>query len=41
LHNVARQGVLDKKIWRRSGTPWGRRHATTSANLLIPMHGKG
>ena len=41
LHDVARPGEPDKKNWQRSGTPWGRRHATTSANLLIPVHGKG
>ena len=37
LHDVARRGVQDKKIGRRSGTPGGRRHAATSADLLIPV----
>ena len=41
LHDVARRGVQDKKIGRRSGTPGGRRHAATSANQLIPPHKGG
>ena len=36
LHDVARRGVQDKKFRQRSGTPRGRRHATTSRNQLIP-----
>ena len=36
LHDVARGGGQNKKIVRRSGTPQGRRHAATSADLLIP-----
>ena len=36
LHDVAPPGEQDKIIGRRSGTPRGRRHATTSADLLIP-----
>jgi hypothetical protein len=46
---VARRGVSNKKIRRRtppggatsSGTPRGRRHATTSGNLVIPMRKVG
>ena len=41
LHDVARPGEPDKKIGQRSGTPRGRRHATTSANLLIPLRKGG
>ena len=49
LNSVARRGVSNKKIRRRtppggatsSGTPRGRRHATTSGNLVIPAHKGG
>jgi hypothetical protein len=36
LHDDAWPGEPDKKIRQLSGTPRGRRHSTTSANLLIP-----
>jgi hypothetical protein len=36
LHGVAQPGVSNKKFRQRSGTPRGRRHATTSGNLVIP-----
>ena len=36
LNSVARQGEPDQKIRRRRGTPRGRRHAATLADLLIP-----
>ena len=35
LHNVALPGGQNLKIGQHSGTPRGRRHATTSANLLV------
>ena len=37
LNSVAQPGGQNKKFRRRSGTPQGRRHATTSRNLLIPV----
>jgi hypothetical protein len=36
LNSVAQPGVSNKKFRQRSGTPRGRRHATTSRNQLIP-----
>ena len=39
LHDVAPPGDQDKIIGQRSGTPRGRRHATTSAALLILQGG--
>ncbi len=41
LNSVARRGASNKKFWQRSGTPWGRRHATTSRNLVILMRKVG
>ena len=41
LHDVARRGGQNKKIAQRSGTPQGRRHAATSADLSIPTRKVG
>jgi len=41
LNSVARRGEPDQKIRRHSGTPRGRRHAATSADLLIPSRKGG
>jgi hypothetical protein len=36
LHTSALPGGQNLKIGQCSGTPWGRGHATTLANQLIP-----
>jgi len=41
LHDVAQRGGQNKKIAQRSGTPQGRRHAATSADLSIPTRKGG
>ena len=41
LHDVAQQGEPDQNIRQRSGTPRGRRHAATSADLSIPTRKVG
>ena len=41
LHDVAWRVGQNKKIVRRSGTPQGRRHAATSADLSIPTRKVG
>jgi hypothetical protein len=36
LHGVPLPGGQNKKIGQCGGTPWGRQHAPTLANQLIP-----
>jgi hypothetical protein len=38
---VRSQEVKTQKISQASGTPQGRQHTLTLANLLIPVHGEG